>query len=975
MQSLARRFRTGRCVRLLLHAAGRCSGLFALLAAMAPSAVAGEVYFEDRVAPLLHQHCRECHNPQTRRANLDLSNAEALLRGGDSGPVVKAGDPVRSKLYEMVHTGEMPRKGDKLTAEQVHWIEDWIRDGARFRSAPVAEVRLQKHDILPILLLRCTACHGAEVQRGKLDLRQPENLLNGGTSGPAVVPGNPAASLALQRVEQELCPPRDQLLKYFVERPSSVEIDKLRDWIAGGASMRETLPDVANGEPDPLVTDADRAHWAFQKLPAEVPVPAVEGAMPLRPVDAFLQVRQRERGLDFATEAPRQVLVRRAYFDLTGLPPPVGELARWLEHPSDGWYAEMLDHLLASPHYGERWGRFWLDVAGYADSEGGTSEDPVRETAWKYRDYVIRSLNADKPWDRFLLEQLAGDELAGHSDPARVTDAMVEQLVATGFLRMGVDQTGSRTMNFVPERLGVIADALQVVGSGILGLTVECARCHSHKYDAIPQRDYYRLKAVFQGALDEHDWLTWKNRNLEAAPAETAARHKEVVARLQKQIKAAEARRATALKSVQDRYHQERWSKLAKAEQEAILAAVKADAGRRSRREEELVRRYETELKPVERVLVERHPELGVQLRALDGEISALRERLPPPLEVRALWDRGRPSPTYLLARGEPHRPTRLVGPGVPSVLTDGRTPFVAEPPWPGAEKTGRRLAFARWLTAPDHPLTARVLVNRVWAKYFGRGLVATLDNFGVLGAKPTHPELLDWLARDFVESGWSLKHLHRTLLLSRAYRQASVAEAAQAVDPENLLLARMPLRRLDAEALRDALHAVAGRLDARLFGPPAPVSVRADGLIVDDPGQAGHRRSVYLRLRRTEMPSLLATFDYPEMQPNCIQRNVSTVSLQPLMLMNNQRVRELAGAFADRLLTAPPDTDPVRLAFEAALQRVPAADEAAAAQAALGQAQTAWQNDGLSSKRARREALAALCHTLFNTAEFLHVD
>jgi hypothetical protein len=962
-------------VRFFPHVLGRCSGLLAVLAATAGPAVAAEVFFEDRVAPLLEQRCRECHNPQTRRANLDLSRAETLLRGGDSGPVVRAGDPVHSKLYEMVHSGEMPRKGDKLTAEELGWIEDWIRDGARFRREPVAGAGIHKHEVLPVLLLRCTACHGADLQRGGLDLRQPENLLTGGMSGPAIVPGDPSASLALQRVELELCPPKDQLLKYFVERPSSTEIDKLREWIAGGASMQETAPDVADGRPDPLVTDADREHWAFQKLPERVSVPEIGGEPPLRPVDAFLRVQQREKGIDFAPEAPRHVLVRRVYFDLTGLPPSAEELAHWLEHPSDGWYAEMVDQLLASPHYGERWGRFWLDVAGYADSEGGTSEDPVRETAWKYRDYVIRSINADKPWDRFLVEQLAGDELADFSDPTQVTEEVVERLVATGFLRMGVDQTGSRTMNFVPERLGVIADALQVVGSGILGLTLDCARCHSHKYDAIPQRDYYRLKAVFQGALDEHDWLTWKNRNLEVAPVETAARHKQEVAELQRQIKVVEGRRAALLKSLQDRYYRERWPLLDKTEQEEILAAVKTNAGRRSRREEELVRRYETELKPVESVLVERHPELGVQLRACDQEIVALRERLPPPLAVRALWDRGRPSPTYLLSRGEAHRPTRLVGPGVPSVLTDGRTPFVAEPPWPGAEKTGRRLAFARWLTAPDHPLTARVLVNRVWARYFGRGLVATLDNFGVQGARPTHPELLDWLARDFVDHGWSLKHLHRTLLLARAYRQAAIAEQAQEVDPENRLLARMPLRRLDAEALRDALHAVAGRLDARLFGPPAPVSVRADGLIVDDPGAGGHRRSVYLRLRRTEMPSLLATFDYPEMQPNCIQRNVSTVSLQPLMLMNNARVRELAGAFADRLLAAPAGTDPVRLAFELALQRPPEADEAAAAQAALEQGRAGWLSEGLSPERAQREALVVLCHTLFNTAEFLHVD
>lgn len=969
--------RTGWCVRSFLQAAGLRAGLLSMLAATTWPVAAAEVFFEDRVGPLLGQRCRDCHGAKTRRANLDLSSAEGVRRGADSGPVIQAGDPARSRLYEMVHSGEMPRKGDKLTSEEMGWIEEWIREGARFRSEPVAGARLHKHDVLPILLLRCSACHGAELQRGDLDLRRPENLLSGGKSGPAILPGQPDSSLALQRVEQELCPPKDQLLKYFVERPAPGEVDRLREWIAGGASMKETPPDAADGRPDPLVTDADRAHWAFQKLPAHVAVPEAQGPVPLRPVDAFVQVRQRENGLEFAPEASRATLIRRVHFDLIGLPPTPEELARWREHPSDGWYAEMVDHLLASPHYGERWGRFWLDVAGYADSEGGTSEDPVRETAWKYRDYVIRSLNADKPWDRFLTEQLAGDEIAPHADSARVDDRVVEQLIATGFLRMGVDQTGSRTMNFVPERLGVIADALQVVGSGLLGLTLDCARCHSHKYDAIPQRDYYRLKAVFQGALDEHDWLTWKTRNLEVAPTEVRASHDQASAALQKQIKAVEMRRAATLKSVQDRYYRERWPQVAKAEQDAILAALKADAGRRSRSEEERVRRYETELKPVERVLVERHPELGVQLRACDAELVTLRGRLPPPLAVRALWDRGRPSPTYLLSRGEAHRPTRLVGPGVPSVLTDGRSPFIAEPPWPGADKTGRRLAFARWLTQPDHPLTARVLVNRVWAKYFGRGLVATLDNFGVQGARPTHPELLDWMARDFVDSGWSLKHLHRTLLLSRTYRQSSQAGEAAEADPENLLLTRMALRRLDAEALRDAMHAVAGRLTAHLHGPPSPVSVRADGLIMEDPAAdgSGHRRSVYLRLRRTEMPSLLATFDYPEMQPNCIQRSISTVSLQPLMLLNNSRVRELAAAFADRLLAAPEDSDVIRRAFEAALQRPPDPEEQVAAQETLQKARAAWIDSGLSAGSARRQALAALCHTLFNTAEFLHVD
>ncbi|HCN30485.1 MAG TPA: hypothetical protein DIT64_17455 [Verrucomicrobiales bacterium] len=966
-----------------LKAAALCCG--AALTGIVPAAQAREVFFEDHIAPLLERSCRQCHNAETKRANLDLSSPATLMRGSDAGVVVKAGDPKHSLLYELVHSGEMPRKGDKLTHDEAALIAEWIEGGARFRLAPVAvENGPRKHDILPVLLLRCTACHGAELQRGGLDLRFAENMLQGGQSGPAVVPGKPDESLAIQRVEKGLCPPQDQLLKFFVERPGGTEVEKLREWVAAGASMRETPPDIADGAPDPLVTDEDRKHWAFQPLPAAVPVPASPDGLPMRPVDAFIHEKLRAAGLDFSLEAERHSLIRRAYFDLIGLPPSTAELARWMEHLSDGWFAEMVDHLLASPHYGERWGRFWLDVAGYSDSEGGTTEDPVREVAWKYRDYVIRAFNDDKPWDRFLHEQLAGDELADHTDPAKITDEVTENLIATGFLRMGVDQTGSRTMNFVPERLGVISDAIQVVGSGILGLTLDCARCHSHKYDAIPQRDYYRLKAVFQGAFDEHDWMTWKTRKLETASPEAMARHKEVNGPLEKEIKALETTRTAALKKLQDEIYKQRWPALDKAGQEEILAAVKANAIRRTLRQVELVKRYETEFRPVEAVLVKERPAFAEELRGFDEKLASLRARLLPPLTVRALWDRGRPSPTYLLSRGEAHRPTRLVGPGVPSVLTDGRAPFETAPPWPGAEKTGRRLAFAQWLTGPDHPLTARVLVNRVWAQHFGRGIVSTLENFGVQGARPTHPELLDWLARDFVSNGWSLKHLHRVILNSRTWRQSSHPASkfedrnAKDADPENLLLSRMNLRRLDAEALRDALHAVSGRLDPALHGPPSPVTVREDGLIMEQERPGGmFRRSLYLRLRRTEMPSMLATFDYPEMQPNCVQRSISTVSLQPLMLQNNARVRELAAAFAARLESASGDDDPaaIRLAFETALQRPPDAAEATDSLAALSQLTAAWQETGATPPEARLKALATFCHTLLNSAGFLYLD
>jgi mono/diheme cytochrome c family protein len=957
------------------------------------------LFFEDHVAPLLQEHCHYCHNPDDHEGQLDLTTAEGLLKGSESGPIVTPKNRNHSLIYEVLHGGEMP-PGDRLSEEEIKLIGDWIAGGAQFRDPPEAALKPpSQHDVLPILLLRCTACHGAELQRNDLDLRSIAGLKQGGVNGPAAVSGDPDASPMIQRVERQECPPHGELLKYFVERPSETEVETLRNWIAAGMIEEEVPEEVLSGMPDRHVTDEHRQHWAFQPLPKEIPVPEFAGVELAQPIDAFIYRRLVEEGLDFSPPASKTELIRRVYLDLTGIPPTLEELDRWEQHPSGDWYAEMVEHLLASPRYGERWGRYWLDVAGYADSEGGTDADPVREFAWKYRDYVIRSFNDDKPWDRFLLEQLAGDELADYSTPEAVTDEVVDNLIATGFLRMGVDETGSRTMNFVPERLGLISNALDVVSTGMMGLTMECARCHSHKYDPIPQTDYYRFKAIFQGAFDEHDWMSWKTRQLDVATPEMIAEHKEVNSKLDGEIKELNKQRAAAIKELQDRYYEENWPKLSEELQEEITEARKARAGRRTLRQNELIQRYETEIRPTEEVLVEKHPELGETLAELDERIADLEERVLPPLTIRALWDRGRPSPTYVLIRGEHNRPGRLVGPGVPSVLTDSETPFKAAPPWEGADSTGRRLALARWLADPDHPLTARVLVNRVWHHHFGRGIVKTLDNFGKQGAEPTHPELLDWLAREFVNRGWSLKSLHRMILLSRTYRQsssptggspASAGNDAPAshdddpmqTDPENKLLSRMTLRRLDAEALRDSLLAVSGCLDDRMYGPPSPVEVRADGLIMEQTPRVGqYRRSVYLRLRRTEMPSLLSNFDYPEMQPNCNERTTSTVSTQSLILLNNARIHELAGCFADRILESVPDAgsigddEMVRLVYRSAYSRSPTPEELEEAVQAWTKLREGWVSSGMEEAEANRLALASFCHTILNSAEFVYVD
>jgi hypothetical protein len=586
----------------------------------------------------------------------------------------------------------------------------------------------------------------------------------------------------------------------------------------------------------------------------------------------------------------------------------------------------LTERLLASPRYGERWGRYWLDLAGYSDSEGKRSADPIRPHAWRYRDYVIRSFNADKPYDRFLLEQLAGDELQDYENAPVITQEIMDNLVATGFLRMTPDGTGSDVVNFTPERIEVISDEIQVLGSAVMGLTLHCARCHSHKYDPIPQRDYYRLLDVFKGAYDEHDWLS---------PAAVPG-----------QAKSNRAGRVLPYVTPEER------------------ARAQVEGDRIQREIDALKQREQT------RTVVQQIKTLEATRQAASG--------------IRALWDRGAPSPTYIYRRGDHLQPTKLVGPGVPSVLTDGKTPFVVTPPWPGAKQTGRRLALARWLVQPEQPLTARVMVNRIWKHHFGSGLVKSLDNFGTTGDRPSHPELLDWLARTFVEGTgstsrpWSIKDLHRLLMTSTTYRQAStVTPLHEKLDPDNRLLARMPLKRMEAEVLYDTLLHVAGRLDETRFGPPDPVQVRKDGLVSATATDKGLRRSIYVRQRRTQLPTLLETFDLPQMNPNCIERVDSTVAPQALFLRNNALIAELAAALAERVMREV-GSDPARQierAHRVALSRPPSAEENALGLHTLAQLTAEWQRSLTEREAAARRALASYAHTLVNSAAFVYID
>ena len=930
--------------------------------------------FESRIKPLFAAKCGKCHRDQERKGALDLSSMQGIHNGGETGDSLLADSLDDSALWHQVDSGEMPPEGEPpLSQQERQLIRDWIASGAP-SMATVAKIRdLNLHDVLPILLLRCNACHGPRLQEGGLDLRTRAAMTRGGRNGPAFSPGNPDDSLMIQRIETEACPPSESLLKFFVRRPAATEVKLLRDWIAAGAPEGEVQPDVATTSPDPLVNASDREHWSFQ-------APAWPEAG--RSLDDFVGQQLVDAGLTWSDQADRFTLIRRVHYDLLGVPPELEELQRWSQSDDPQWYARMVDHVLASPRYGERWGRYWLDLAGYADSEGGISADPIRPVAWKYRDYVIAALNEDKPYDEFLIEQLAGDELLGVENSASVTDEQVNHLVATGFLRMGIDETGSRTMNFVPERLKVIGDALSVVSSGIMGLTMECARCHSHKYDPIPQRDYYRLKAVFQGALDEHDWSSFKQRNLDVATEQHRARVAQINPPLEKKIKVLLALEKKTDNEIRLNLLRHHYPDQSDADNQTTLRALRIADNNRTLPERMLVERLQKAELLADSIQPNSVLRGRKEVEQIKAQLHRLRQQMVAPLTIRALWDLGRPSPTYILRRGEHDKPGSLVGPGVPAVLTDGKTPFEVTPvaltqQAGGRTTTGRRLAFARWLTRDDHPLTARVMVNRIFARHFGAGLVTELGNFGRQVDPPSHPELLDWLALKFVQSDWSIKAMHRLMMNSRTYRQSSrVTDDHQRMDPQNRLLGRMPLQRMDAEALRDSLLLISGNLASVPGGIPDAVSVNRDGLVSVYPSHGGGwRRSVYLQYRRTEIPTMMDTFDYPQMGPNCIDRVVSTVSPQALMLMNDRHVHELAESFASRVLgmierqnLVDDNRTRVNLVYRMALSRPPSPEELELGSRMLDKLDTGWQGKPT-------QALGTYCHTIFNSASFIYVD
>jgi len=876
--------------------------------------------------------------------------------------------------------------------------------GERNEPAPneaAAPRGVTEHDIVPILQLRCVICHGKRRREAELDLRSRESILRGGKSGAVVVLGKPEESLLIKKIVAGDMPPLEQQQDLSVRPVGAEELRRIKAWIENHAPRSPPEYYEAQDNAERQISDEARDFWSFTP-PKRPRVPEVDNTDLVRnPIDAFLLEKLEAVGLTFSPEAERATLIRRLSFDLIGLPPEPEEVEAFVADRSPQAYDDLVDRLLSSPHYGERWGGYWLEAAGYSDSEGKSNADDIRPNAWRYRDYVIRSLNADKPYDQFVLEQIAGDELIDYRAKEELTQEERDKVVATGFLRLAPDGTNAHAGNFVPDRWEVIANELEVLCTTLMATTIGCARCHDHKYDPIPQSDFYSMSAIFTTALDPHDWLRPMERYVDKAPAEERLRWQAENEKLQRKAAEMQAALEAQAHPLREKLRKERVEALPDEIRDDVRVAIKTPARKRDVIHKYLVKKFEKELEIDDSALAERFPEFKSASTRTEKTMQELDDQKRQRPRIRAAFDLGgEPSPVYLHLRGDPLSPGHLVEPRPLAIFSDPSYPYAIQRPWKHDGSAGRRLAFARWLTRPNHPVTARVLVNRLWHRHFGKGVVTTLGNFGKTGAQPTHPELLDWLALQLEDRRWSLKSIHRLMVTSTAYRQQSQQPPElERKDPQNSLLSRMPLRRLDAEAVRDALFKVSGQLNASLFGPTSPVEVKPDGNIVTTDTGAGSRRSIYINQRRTKPLTLLETFDKPRLNPNCLFRRGSIVAAQALQMMNSETVRIQALHFAKRVAAETAGTkNQIARAYLLALGRAPDSRDTQLAASTLDTLRDEWiaklreedapgktekkpgsEGDPPAEGHLRTEAdlraLASVCHSLLNSGEFLYID
>ena len=717
----------------------------------------------------------------------------------------------------------------------------------------------------------------------------------------------------------------------------------VRVWLLAAAAFLGVAGDAAEvpgGGSDAWQRDleAGRRHWAFQKPVAPALPEVADADWPAGDIDRFLLAAMEQAGVKPVADAGREALLRRVTFDLSGLPPTPEEIRDFLEDTSPEAFERVVDRLLASPRFGERWARHWLDVARYAESSGKEINLPYPH-AWRYRDWVIAAFDADMPYDEFLKAQIAGD-LLRHSGP----DDQARKIVATGFLALGPKGLNERDrMQF---RMDVVDEQIDVVSQSMLGLTLACARCHDHAFDPVSQRDYHALAGIFMSTetlygtgaqlQNNHPSTLFEIPPEAGLPASVAPLPPDDLARLDRQVR----------------------ESIASAES----AARDAAAARRERGEQNGAATFL------------RVQGARARLAAARSDREQFRDDGSPRALVMGVLDRPEPVDSPLLARGEVDQPGEIVPRGLVEVLC------APDEPTKIADGSGR-LDLAFWIASRDNPLTARVMANRVWLKLMGEGIVPTPDNFGLMGMAPSHPELLDHLAVAFMEDGWSVKRLIRRIVTSRAYRLAAVHDAANfAIDPDNRLRWRMDQRRLDAEAIRDAMLAVSGRLDLTPV-PGSPVArVREDRqgiaqLVAALRREPIHCRSIYLPIVRDQLPEFLAVFDFPDASLPSGRRDATNVPAQGLFLLNHPEVVELARSFADRVSALPGSTeDHWAVAFEAALGRRPGPEDLAAIEAFRAGARAATAEGAPGTADAESRALMTYCQALFATAEFRHV-
>ena len=856
-------------------------------------------------------------------------------------------------------------------------------------------------DVLPILEKNCFGCHGDGQKVSNLDLSSRAGMLEGGVHGPALVPGDAQQSPLYLRVagmDAPVMPMGGSL--------SDEEIWVLRDWIDQGAKWDHPDPEPGSPAtpaatarqasiPETEITEEDRQWWAFQQ-PARHPVPQVgDPRWRAHPIDAFIKDRLESQDLRPAPPADKRTMIRRAYLDLIGIIPLPEEVEAFVRDGSLDSFEKVVDRLLASPHYGERWGRHWLDLARYADSHG-YEHDFDYPHAWRYRDYVIRAFNQDKPYDQFVREQLAGDEL---------DEVTFDSLTATGFYRIG-PRVGFREKDNPQYRYEYLDDLIGTTGRAFMALTVNCARCHDHKFDPIPQVDYYRMMAVFFPFV-KYDYPL-------VPPGEEPA-YETRKAALEAEIEPLKARVA----EIEEPYRQAAFKKRVAEFPADIREALRTPKSDRTAGQQLLAAQVLTfKVNDVSNLLNDADRAEVHEIKSRIEELEeSLQDAVPMAMGIRdgdyrfAPDGRGdeplpgkgnrevydvegsflpepgkpyHPPKTYFLPTGDYHTKGPEVQPGFLQVVTRGDPPAV-RPRSSGHVSSGRRRALAEWIVSPDHPLTARVMVNRIWQHHFGKGIVATPSNFGRTGQRPTHPKLLDWLATEFVRQGWSIKRMHRLILTSETYRMASDyhPEANAEADPDNSLLWRFPQRRLEGEAIRDNVLAVSGNLNlargGKPFFPPVPESVwRSFGMgkwVLTKEGPDVWRRSVYSYWKRGLRYPMFEVFDQPDPNVTCERRNTTTVPTQALTLLNNEFVLLQAGYFAKRV-EREAGHDPrlaVAEAYRIALSREPTPQELQANLSFLARQKTYHQSRGDESPGLA--ALTDLCDVIFNLNEFVYMN